>query len=82
MVKAKTCCEHRVHEIKHAQYLLRMKVCLVISFYYFLLPLHVSALFSHLQAKYTILVFGNYYTNNKSAVLYSISITCTYNARQ
>jgi hypothetical protein len=30
MVKAETCCEHRVHEIKHARYLLRMKVWLVI----------------------------------------------------
>jgi hypothetical protein len=31
MVKAETCCEHRVHEIKHARNLLRTKVCLVIS---------------------------------------------------
>jgi hypothetical protein len=31
LVEAEICCEHRVHEIEHARYLLRAKVCLLIS---------------------------------------------------
>jgi hypothetical protein len=42
------------------------------SFYYSLLPLHVFISIKHLQTEYTILVFGNYYINVGSVVLYSI----------